>query len=123
MKKIRLIALIVFGFIISIFSGASNWVLINSTDSKSASSDSTHTVTVYYKTVEDAYVWTGVTEEPIQIGETVNLNGDSSSEAKKYYDKGGVGTIFDESDIITDTTNNLKYKTYYKIISRDSSWF
>ena len=57
MKKVRLLALIIFGLIFSIFSGASNWVLINSTDSKSASSDSTHTVTVYYKTLEETFSW------------------------------------------------------------------
>ncbi len=120
MKKIRLIALIVFGFIISIFSGASNWVLINSTDSKSASSDSTHTVTVYYKTVEDKYVWTEVTEEGTQTGTSQTSTGDKNSIEKTYYDLGKGGT-FGWTEEMTDTVNNIKYKNYYEILSTSSS--
>lgn len=118
MKKIRLLAIVVFGFIISIFSGASNWVLINSTDSKSASSDSTHTVTVYYKTVEDKYVWTDVNEET-QIGETQTISGYYNSTAYNYYNNYNVGDHFDETTI---TEKTVIYKTYKKLLSENSSW-
>lgn len=117
MKKIRLLALVVFGFIISIFSGASNWVLINSTDSKSASSDSTHTVTVYYKTVEDKYVWTDVNEET-QIGETQTISGYYNSTAYNYYNNYNVGDPFDETTI---TEKTVIYKKYKKLLSKSKN--
>lgn len=117
MKKVRLLALIIFGLIFSIFSGASNWVLINSADSKSASSDSTHTVTVYYKTVEDAYVWTDVNEET-KIGETQTISGRYNSTAYNYYNNYNVGDSFDETTI---TEKTVIYKKYKKLLSENSS--